>query len=90
VGTRAGVAALLVGVPAFGAAVCFSHLFRDEPVTGYPLGVCLVGAMVGLSLALLSAVTGMGSLWLIAAAAWGLAGLTAATLRRAGARGPGS
>ena len=44
---RTVAAALLIGVPVFCAALCFSHLFKREPVTGYPLGVNLVGAMAG-------------------------------------------
>ena len=40
-------ARLLLGLPVFFAALCFSHLFARERVTGYPLGVNLVGAMGG-------------------------------------------
>ena len=63
------------------AALCFTHLIQDEPVTGYPLGVCLAGAPVGLLLGQLSAATGMEALWLMALASCALAWLAAATLR---------
>jgi hypothetical protein len=74
-------AAVLVGLPAFAAALCFAQLIREEPVPGYPLGVFLVGAPVGLLLGHLSAATGMRALWLMALAACALAWLAAATLR---------
>jgi SAM-dependent methyltransferase len=82
VGERAFVAGSLVGLPVFAAALCFSHLFRREPVTGYPLGLNLVGAMAGGLLEYASMATGMRAVWLIAftvyGAAWASARLSAA------------
>jgi SAM-dependent methyltransferase len=64
-GARVLATALLVGAPVFCAAVCFSRLFADEPVTGYPLGLNLVGAMAGGVLEYISMVTGMRAVWLL-------------------------
>jgi hypothetical protein len=72
---RTVAAALLIGAPVFCAALCFSHLFRREPVTGYPLGVNLVGAMAGGLLEYLSMATGMRAIWLVVLVVYGLAWL---------------
>jgi hypothetical protein len=73
---RTVAAALLIGVPVFCAALCFSHLFKREPVTGYPLGVNLVGAMAGGLLEYVSMATGMRTIWLLVLAVYGLAWLS--------------
>ena len=70
------IAAVLVGLPVFAAALCFSHLFRGEPVTGYPLGVNLVGAMAGGLIEYSSMATGMRAVWLIAVLVYGAAWLS--------------
>jgi SAM-dependent methyltransferase len=75
-GWRVVIAAVLVGLPVFAAALCFSHLFRGEPVTGYPLGVNLVGAMAGGLIEYSSMATGMRAVWLIAVLVYGAAWLS--------------
>ena len=80
---RAVVAGLLVGVPVFCAALCFSHLFGREPVAGSPLGVTLVGAMAGGLLQHVSMATGMRVVWLLALALFGLAWLSTRLANRA-------
>lgn len=71
---RAGLCVLLVGTPVYFAAVCFSRLFARSTVTGYALGMNLVGAMFGGVLEYCSMVTGMRAVWLLAmgiyACAW--------------------
>jgi SAM-dependent methyltransferase len=84
-GGRAVAAALLIGVPVFCAALCFSHLFGREPVTGYPLGVNLVGAMAGGLLEYVSMATGMRAIWLLVLAVYGLAWLSTRLATRASA-----
>ena len=68
---------LLVGLPVFFAAVCFSRLFREQKVTGYALGINLVGAMGGGLVEYLSMLLGMRAVWLVILgvylAAWGSA-----------------
>jgi hypothetical protein len=81
---RVAATVLLVGAPVFFAAVCFSRLFAGQPVTGYPLGVNLVGAMAGGVLEYLSMLTGMRAVWLLVLAIYMLAWL-AARRARAGA-----
>jgi SAM-dependent methyltransferase len=82
---RALAAALLVGVPVFCAALCFSHLFAREPVTGYPLGVNLVGAMAGGLVEYMSMATGMRAVWLMVLIVYLLAfAFTRRAARRAG------
>jgi SAM-dependent methyltransferase len=70
---RALAAAALVGLPVFCAALAFSHLFGRQPVTGYPLGINLVGAMAGGLLEYASMAIGMRSVWLIVFAVYALA-----------------
>ena len=70
---RVAVAALLVGVPVFFAAVCFSRLFAREATTGFALGVNLVGAMAGGGLEYLSMVLGMRAIWWLAVVVYLLA-----------------
>jgi hypothetical protein len=55
----------LIGLPVFCAAICFSTLFDREAVTGYPLGVNLIGAMSGGVVEYLSMAIGMRAIWLI-------------------------
>ena len=56
---------LLIGIPVFFAGVCFSSLFEKEPVTGYPLGINLIGAMAGGMIEYTSMLGGMRIVWLI-------------------------
>jgi SAM-dependent methyltransferase len=67
---RMAAAALLVGIPMFFAAVCFSRLFASERITGLALGVNLVGAMAGGGLEYISMITGMGAVWWLAVAVY--------------------
>jgi SAM-dependent methyltransferase len=62
---RAVVSGLLVGSPVFFAGLCFSGLFGAQKVTGYPLGMNLVGAMGGGVLEYASMLTGMRAVWLM-------------------------
>jgi len=80
---RALVAGLLIGLPVFCAAVAFSLLFRREPVTGYPLGINLVGAMAGGLVEYVSMAIGMRGVWLVALGVYGLAWLTTELAGRA-------
>jgi hypothetical protein len=73
--------AVLVGTPVFFAAVCFSRLFADQAVTGYPLGVNLVGAMAGGVLEYVSMITGMRAVWLLVLVIYLLAWLAARRAR---------
>ena len=81
---RAVATGLLIGAPVFFAAVCFSRLFAVQAVTGYPLGLNLVGAMAGGVLEYVSMVTGMRAVWLLVLVIYMLAWL-AARRARAGA-----
>ena len=56
---------LLIGIPVFFAGVCFSSIFEKEPVTGYPLGINLIGAMAGGMIEYTSMLGGMRMVWLI-------------------------
>ena len=62
---RVTLAAILIGAPIFFAAVCFSRLFEKQKVTGYPLGVNLIGAMSGALLEYSSMYIGMRNVWLV-------------------------
>ncbi len=62
---RVALCVLLIGLPVFFAAVCFSTLFEKETVTGYPLGINLIGAMAGGMIEYTSMLTGLRSVWLI-------------------------
>lgn len=62
---RVVAAAVLIGAPVFFAAVCFSRLFERQRVTGYALGVNLIGAMSGALLEYSSMYIGMRNVWLI-------------------------
>jgi SAM-dependent methyltransferase len=81
---RAVAAGLLVGAPVFCAAVAFSSLFRRETVTGYPLGVNLVGAMAGGTLEYVSMAIGMRAVWLVVLAIYALAWLSSELAARRG------
>ena len=63
--TRIVVSGILVGSPVFFAGLCFSGLFGAQKVTGYPLGMNLVGAMAGGVLEYTSMLTGMRAVWLM-------------------------
>jgi len=76
VGARFALAALLIGAPIFFAAVCFSRLFQREKVTGYPLGINLIGAMSGALLEYSSMLIGMRDVWLVLLVIYLLAMLT--------------
>ena len=73
---RVSLSIVLIGAPIFFAAVCFSRLFQHQPVTGYPLGVNLIGAMSGALLEYFSMLVGMRNVWLILVAIYLLARLT--------------
>lgn len=62
--------ALLIGLPVFFAAVCFSRLFAAQRLTGSALGMNLIGAMGGGFVEYLSMVTGMRAIWLLALAVY--------------------
>ena len=81
--SRVLAASLLIGLPVFCAALAFSHLFRREPVTGYPLGVNLVGAMAGGLLEYTSMALGMRAVWLIVLAVYALAWISTEAAARA-------
>lgn len=74
--------AVLVGLPVYFAAICFSHLFKRETVTGYPLGINLVGAMAGGMLEYVSMAIGMRAVWLVVLAVYLLAWLSTRLVRR--------
>jgi spermidine synthase len=76
-------AGLLIGLPVFCAALAFSHLFGREPVTGYPLGVNLVGAMAGGLLEYTSMALGMRAVWLVVLGVYVLAWITTEASARA-------
>jgi hypothetical protein len=79
---RAIATSLLIGVPVFCAALAFSHLFRRAAVTGYSLGVNLVGAMTGGLLEYMSMATGMRAVWLVVFCVYSLAWLSSTGLVR--------
>ncbi len=81
---RVVAAGLLIGLPVFCAALAFSLLFRREPVTGYPLGVNLVGAMAGGLLEYTSMALGMRAVWLIVLGVYALAWASSELAARAG------
>ncbi|MFC1532496.1 spermidine synthase [Thermodesulfobacteriota bacterium] len=60
---RVGLCILLVGTPVFFAAVCFSHIFKKQSITGYPLGINLIGAMAGGIIEYVSMVGGIRVVW---------------------------
>jgi len=72
-GARALACAGLIGLPVYCAGICFSRLFERQPVTGYPLGINLIGAMGGGLLEYASMAIGMRGIWLVALAIYGLA-----------------
>lgn len=63
-------AAILVGVPVFSAAVCFSRLFARSRKVGSAFGMNLIGAMSGGMVEYLSMLVGMRAVWLIALAVY--------------------
>lgn len=78
---RAVSCGVLIGLPVYFAAICFSRLFAREATTGYALGLNLVGAMAGGLIEYVSMLTGMRDVWLVVLAVYLLACL--ATMRRA-------
>lgn len=83
-GWRALACGLLIGVPVFFASVCFSRLFRDQPVTGYPLGINLIGAMAGGLLEYASMAIGMRGIWIVVVVVYLLAWATTGAIARRG------
>jgi hypothetical protein len=75
---------LLIGLPVYFAAVCFSHLFRRQRITGYPLGVNLIGAMGGGLIEYASMVIGMRQVWMIVLVIYLLAWLSTSLIERRG------
>ncbi|MCP4004066.1 MAG: hypothetical protein GY725_07720 [bacterium] len=71
---------VLIGVPVYCAAVCFSRLFERVSVTGYALGINLIGAMGGGLIEYISMAVGLRAVWLVAlgvyALAWGFSTLS--------------
>ncbi len=64
---------LLIGAPIYFAAICFSRLFQRQKITGYPLGLNLIGAMAGGLIEYLSMLIGMRQVWLVVLAIYALA-----------------
>ena len=62
---RVVASGMLIGTPVFFAATCFSRLFASQSVTGYPLGLNLIGAMGGGLIEYTSMLIGMRAVWLI-------------------------
>jgi len=60
---RVALCVLLIGVPVFFAALCFSHNFKKQTTTGYPLGINLVGAMAGGTIEYISMLVGIRTVW---------------------------
>lgn len=77
-------AGALIGVPVFFAAVCFSRLFSNEAVTGYPLGVNLIGAMSGGLIEYVSMIVGMRAVLLVVLAIYAGAWLSSILIERRG------
>jgi hypothetical protein len=55
----------LIAAPVYFASICFSRLFRSESITGYALGLNLVGAMCGGFVEYVSMLIGMRQVWMI-------------------------
>ncbi|MEM6456778.1 MAG: hypothetical protein AAF772_16930, partial [Acidobacteriota bacterium] len=81
---RVVACSLLIGAPVFAAAVCFSRLFAKQPITGYPLGINLIGAMAGGLVEYVSMATGMRAIWLIVLAVYAGAWLISTWIARRG------
>jgi len=60
---RVALCVMLIGVPVFFAALCFSHNFKKQTITGYPLGINLVGAMAGGTIEYISMLVGISAVW---------------------------
>lgn len=74
--------AALIGLPVYCAAVCFSRLFAREGVTGFPLGINLIGAMGGGLVEYVSMAIGMRGVWLVALGVYALAWVFTQLTRR--------
>jgi len=83
-GLRVLAAGGLVGIPIYFAALCFSYLFGREKLTGYPLGINLVGAMAGGPVEYLSMLIGMRGVWAIVLVVYVLAWVATRSDRRFG------
>lgn len=73
---KVGASGVLIGLPVFFAALCFSHLFKHQKTTGYALGINLVGAMAGGLVEYLSMLIGMRAVWLVVLGVYTAAWLT--------------
>ncbi len=92
-GLRLAASGLSIGLPVYFAAVCFSRLFRRQPVTGYALGVNLIGAMAGGFVEYVSMLIGLRQVWLVVLIVYLLAWLSTRLIERrpiTPAPGPGS
>ncbi len=81
-GLRVVASGLLIGLPVYFAAVCFSRLFRRQQVTGYPLGVNLIGAMAGGFVEYVSMLIGLRGVWLVVLIVYLLAWLSTLSIER--------
>ncbi len=81
-GWRVAASGLSIGLPVYFAAVCFSRLFRRQPVTGYALGVNLVGAMAGGFVEYVSMLIGLRQVWLVVLVVYLLAWLSTRLVER--------
>ncbi len=81
---RVVASGLLIGTPVFFASVCFSRLFASQPVTGYPLGLNLIGAMGGGLIEYVSMLIGMRSVWLVVLGVYLMAWFATAMADRGG------
>ncbi len=81
---RVAACGLSIGLPVYFAAVCFSRLFRREQVTGYPLGINLIGAMAGGFVEYVSMLIGLRQVWLIVLVIYLLAWLSTLLIERRG------
>ncbi len=88
-GLRVIASGLVIGLPVYFAAVCFSRLFRRQPVTGYALGVNLIGAMAGGFVEYVSMLIGLRQVWLVVLVVYLLAWLSTSLIERRVIPGPG-
>lgn len=79
---RVGACALLIGLPVFFAATCFSRLFESQVTTGYALGINLIGAMLGGMVEYVSMAIGTRAVWLVVLGVYVAAWLSCVRLRR--------
>lgn len=75
---------LLIGLSVYFAAVCFSRLFARQKITGYPLGINLIGAMGGGLIEYVSMALGMRLVWMIVLVIYLSAWLSTSWIERRG------